>query len=61
MKIMKKIYEMPETKVIKVALSAMIATSDPKVTVDTEEPAIDAEDVESRRRRNVWDEEEEDF
>ena len=58
---MKKIYEMPETKVIKVALSAMIATSNPNVTVDTEEPALDAEDVESRRRRNVWDEEEEDF
>ena len=55
---MKKIYEMPETKVIKVALSAMIATSDPKVTVDTED-SVDAEDVESRRRRNVWDDAEE--
>ena len=56
---MKKIYLMPETEVIKVALTAMIAASDPKVTVDTEETPIDADEVESRRHTNVWEDEEE--
>ena len=43
-------------------LTAMIAASDPQVTVNPEEDPIDPGEVESRRRRDVWeDEEEEDF
>ena len=62
---MKKIYLKPETKVMKVALSAIMTASEPQVKVDTsDEAAIDAGEVESRRYRNVWvdeEEEEEEF
>ena len=56
---MKKIYLKPETKVMKVALSAIITASEPQVKVDTSAEAVDAGDVESRRYRNVWVDEEE--
>ena len=59
---MKKIYLIPETKVITVALSAIMSASNPDVTVDTnDEDAIEAGEVESRRRRNIWDDEEEEM
>ena len=61
---MKKIYLKPETKVMKVALSAIMTASEPQVKVDTSAEAVDASEVESRRYRNVWvdeEEEEEEF
>ena len=49
---------------MKVALSAIMTASEPQVKVDTSAEAVDAGDVESRRNRNVWvdeEEEEEEF
>ena len=58
---MKKIYIQPSLEVTKIQTQSMIAGSTPKVIVDTDEDAIDAGTVESRRR-DMWDdEEEEDF
>ena len=57
---MKKIYDAPETKVIKVKLATIIAASDPAVTADPDVTPIDAGEVESRRY-NIWDDEDEDY
>lgn len=54
---MKKIYDAPETKVIKVKLATIIAASNPAVTADPDATPIDAGEVESRRY-NIWDDEE---
>ena len=56
---MKKIYLMPDCQVIKVALTTMIAASEPDVKVDDTEK-VDADKVETRRHNDVWDDEEED-
>ena len=57
---MKKNYISPDTIEIKIQLSHFITTSDPNVTVHTE-GSVDAEKVESRRRNDIWDDEEEDW
>lgn len=59
---MKKIYQIPETVIMKIATSMILSASDPNVKVDTTE-SVDADKVESRRNRDVWEdeEEEEDF
>lgn len=57
---MKKIYDAPETKVIKVKLATIIAASNPAVTADPDVTPIDAGEVESRRY-NIWDDEDEDY
>lgn len=56
---MKKEYIEPKTELFAVTLSGMLAASDPDVKVDKEEEAIEAGNVESRRRHTVWDDEEE--
>lgn len=55
---MKKIYMMPNCQVIKVNLTTMIAASEPDVKVDDTEE-VDADKVEARRRKDVWDDEDE--
>lgn len=55
---MKKNYISPDTIEVKIQLSHFITTSDPNVKVDKDDN-VDAEDVESRRRHTVWDDEEE--
>ena len=52
---MKKIYLIPETKVIEEGLTELMAASNPNVTVDPSE-SINPGDVESRRR-TLWDSE----
>jgi hypothetical protein len=54
---MKKIYQIPDAKVTNVLLTAIMSASDPKATVDPTEPPINPGNVESRRRRDVWDDE----
>ena len=55
---MKKIYQIPEAVKTEMATSMILAASDPNVKVDKNE-SVNADDVESRRSNNVWDEEEE--
>jgi hypothetical protein len=59
---MKKIYEMPETEVVTVALPAMMAGSPgtPDAVVNPDE-VVNAEEIESRGHYSVWGEDEEDF
>ena len=55
---MKKIYQKPETRTVKITSSMMLAASDPKVTLDETE-SIDGGVVESRHQDFWYDEEEE--
>ena len=57
---MKKNYISPDTIEIKIHGSHLLTASDPNVTVDTEE-SVDADQVGSRRRNDIWDDEEEDW
>ena len=63
--IMKKIYNSPELKVVKISTVTMIAGSQPVNLADAEEYTEGGELSGSRRRYNAWDdeelEEEEDF
>ena len=59
---MKKIYEMPVTEVMKIATHTILAGSPgkPNAPVDPIEGEVEAGGIESRRR-NVWDDEEEEY
>ena len=56
---MKKIYQNPEMKIVKVQVAQMIAASPETTTVEVGEPVTTAEDAESRSfNSSIWDEEE---
>jgi hypothetical protein len=57
---MKKIYEMPEIEVVTVTLPVIMAGSPgtPNAVIDTTSE-VNAEEIESRRHYNVWDEDDE--
>lgn len=56
---MKKFYMMPETLVLKIQTTSMIATSEPDVVINSSEE-VDAGSIESRRYGSMWDDDEED-
>jgi len=57
---MKKVYELPMTNVIEISTSVILAGSAgvPNAQVDPNED-IDADEIESRRHNDVWDDEDE--
>lgn len=55
---MKKIYMMPETLVLKIQTTSMIAVSEPDVVVNPDEE-VEAGNIESRRYGSIWDDDEE--
>ena len=57
---MKKIYMMPETLVLKIQTSSMIAASDPDVVINSEEE-VEAGSVESRRYGSMWDDDDDEY
>ncbi len=56
---MKKTYLIPQTEVTEIRLLQMIASSPIKGNLNPDEEVDDPSEVGSRRRRNVWGEEEE--
>lgn len=56
---MKKIYMMPETLVLKIQTTSMIAGSDPQAALDPSEE-VEAGSVESRRYGSIWDDDDDD-
>ena len=57
---MKKIYNTPATKVVKIATVQMLAASEPEVKVNPEKDPIEPANVDARKSYDVWEEEEED-
>ena len=57
---MKKIYMMPETLVLKIQTSSMIAASDPDVVINPSEE-VEAGSVESRRYGSMWDDDDDEY
>jgi hypothetical protein len=55
---MKKIYMKPALQMEQMDDQNIICASDPKVSIDTE-GSVDAGSVESRRKFNTWDDEDE--
>lgn len=58
---MKKTYIAPDVELTFVEISRMIATSSLDVNKESEDEIENEEEFLSRRRNNVWDEEEENF
>jgi hypothetical protein len=57
---MKKIYMMPETLVLKIQTTSMIAASDPDVVINSEDE-VEAGSVESRRYGSMWDDDDDEY
>jgi len=56
---MKKIYMKPALQMEKMDDQNIICASDPNVSINTTEGSVDAGSVESRRKFNTWDDEDE--
>ena len=55
---MKKNYQIPECKVVKIATISIIASTSPNAAVNLNR-SVDAGSIESRRGFSIWDDDEE--
>lgn len=55
---MKKIYMMPNIKVVEAEIEDLLSASEPEAIIDPDATPIDASSVESRRNFSLWEDEE---
>lgn len=55
---MKKIYEIPTTKVVKIAINHMVCASEKVVISSTDYDPTTSGEIQSRRHSSLWDDEE---